>query len=315
MKITVIGSGNIGSLLGALLTDSGEDVTLVEIRDDLVQTISKEGICIETSEGTKKTIPVNIVKDISSTTAPDLLIVAVKGYSTRSAAESALGVIGKDTYILSVQNGAGNIETIAEVIKDNNRILGGVFYCNVTPLAVNHILWVTGTGGLKIGPMNGIIDSMVEEVARTFRKARIDVDIYANVQDAIWNKVIQNAPLSLATALHLTNDEVMAYPSTRMLMHKIAEEQIAVCRAKKINLVNPEDPIQPLLATLKMFKESGKKPKSSMLQDMEAGRRTEIDTITGCVVEEGKRYNVPTPVNETLMLLVKAMEEKHFNIT
>ena len=138
MKITVIGSGNIGSLLGALLTGAGEDVTLVEIREDLVKTISAEGITIETSEGTKRTIPVKITSDINSTSSPDLILIAVKGYSTRSAIENALGVIGPETYILSVQNGAGNIETIAEVAKDDSRVLGGVFYCNVTPLAVNH---------------------------------------------------------------------------------------------------------------------------------------------------------------------------------
>ncbi len=315
MKITIIGSGNIGSLLGALLTAAGEDVTLVEIRDEVVQTICKEGILIETPDGTKRTIPVKIVKDINSTTAPDLLIIVVKGYSTRSAIESALGVIGPETYILSVQNGAGNIETIAEVIKDDTHVMGGVFYCNVTPLAVNHLLWITGTGGIKLGPMNGVMSPMVEKATQAFCRAGIDAQIYVKVQDAIWNKVLQNAPLSLTSVLRITNDEILNHPSTRTLMYKIAEEQIAVCRAKKINLVNPDDPIQALLSTLKMFKESGKKPKSSMLQDVEAGHRTEIETITGSVVAEGKRLNVPTPVNETLMLLVKAIEEKTFNIS
>ncbi len=315
MKITVVGSGNIGSLLGALLTDAGEDVTLIEIRDELVNTISREGIIVETSQGDKRKIPVKISKDISSTSAPELLIIAVKGYSTRSAIESALPVVGPDTYVLSVQNGAGNIEAIAEVLKDDSHVLGGVFYCNVTPMAVNHLLWVTGTGGIKLGPMNGIVSAMVEKAADAFRKAGVDADIYTNVQDAIWNKVFLNSPLSLTSVLRITNDEVMNHPSSRALMHKIANEHIAVCRAKDINLANPDDPIQPLLNTLKAFKESGKKPKSSMLQDIEAGRRTEIDTITGCVVEEGKKHNILTPVNETLMLLVKAMEEKNFDIT
>lgn len=315
MKITVVGSGNIGSLLGALLTDAGEDVTLIEIRDELVHTIAKEGIIIETSQGDQRKIPVKISNDISSTSAPDLLIIAVKGYSTRNAIESARKVVGADTYVLSLQNGAGNIENIAEVLNDESHVLGGVFYCNVTPLAVNHLLWVTGTGGIKLGPMNGVLSPTVDKVADAFRKAGVDVNVYANVHDVIWNKVFQNSPLSLTSILRLTNDEIMNHPSTRALMYKIANEQIEVCRAKNINLANPEDPIQPLLNTLKTFKESGKKPKSSMLQDIEAGRRTEIDTITGCVVEEGKKHNIPTPVNEALMLLVKTMEEKTFNIT
>jgi ketopantoate reductase len=78
-----------------------------------------------------------------------------------------------------------------------------------------------------------------------------------------------------------------------------------------ITLDNPEDPVKPLLATIQKFHDSGTKPKSSMLQDLEQGRKTEIDAINGSIVREGKRFGIPTPVNEVMVMLVKVQEEKY----
>lgn len=310
MKITIVGSGAIGSLFGALLTDAGEDVNLVELRPDLIDAIQKDGITVDTWTGETRYARVKITNDISSVGISDLVIIAVKSYSTRAATESARSVIGKDTYMLSVQNGAGNIEIISEVLSDESRVIGGVFFASVTPVKLNHLIWVRGSGGLTIGPVNGIITARIEEVARTFRNAGIDASISANVQDLIWNKLVGNCCLSLATILKITNDEFLSYPSTRQLVPLIAGEYIQVCKAKGIHLKDAVDPMKPLMDAFENFRASGRKPKCSMLQDMERGVKTEIDAITGSIVREGKRLNIPTPVNETLFLLVKAMEEK-----
>lgn len=314
MKITIVGSGNIGGLFGALLTDAGEDVTLVDIRDDLVEAIQKDGIRIDASSGESKHVRVKITNDIASVGVSDLVIIAVKSYATCNAMESAMAVVGKDTHVLSVQNGAGNIETIAQVLRDESRIIGGVFLCVVTPVGLNHLSWVVGTGGLKIGPVSGVMSPKIEEVAKIFRNAGIDVTTSVKVQNLIWNKLLLNSTLCLATVLNITNDEFLTYPSTRQLVTLIANECIQVAKAKGINLDNPEDPIKPLLNTLETFRTSGKKPKCSMLQDMERGRPTEIDAINGSIVKEGKKHHIPTPINEVFVLLVKAMEEKAFNI-
>jgi len=314
MKITIVGSGNIGGLFGALLTDAGEDVTMVDIRDDLVEAIQKDGIRIDTSAGESKHVRVKITNNIASVGVSDLVIIAVKSYATRSAMESALAVVGKDTHVLSVQNGAGNIETIAEILGDESRIIGGIFLCVITPIKLNHLSWVVGTGGLKIGPISGVMSPRVEEIAKVFSRAGIEVTTSTKVQDLIWNKLLLNSALCLATVLNITNDEFLAYPSTRQLITMIANECIQVAKAKGINLDSPEDPIKPVLATMETFRTSGKKPKCSMLQDMERGKRTEIDAINGSIVKEGKKHHIPTPVNEVFALLVKAMEEKTFNI-
>jgi 2-dehydropantoate 2-reductase len=311
MKIIIIGSGNIGCLLGTLLTKGGQDVTLVEIREDIVKVIEKEGIRIDMSNGQSVHAMVKITNNINALCIADLVILAVKSNSTRSALEGAKPIIGKDTWVMSVQNGAGNIETITEVLGDDSNLIGGVFFCVVTPSSTNKLSWVVGTGGLKFGPADGKISPRVKEVAEIFRKAGLSVDISTKVQELIWSKVLQNVPLALSTALRLTNDEFVTYPHAKELIVRMAQECVAVTKAMGITLDHPEDPINPLLNTIQKFHDSGTKPKSSMLQDLERGRKTEIDAINGSIVREGKRLGVPTPVNEVMMMLVKIQEEKN----
>jgi 2-dehydropantoate 2-reductase len=310
VKITVMGSGNIGSLLGALLTEAGQDVTLVDIRDDLVEAIQKSGIRIDMSNGHSKHIKVKITKDIASLGISDLILISTKGYATRSAMQSALPMVGKNTYVLSVQNGAGNIETIAEVLGGDAQVIGGVFHCIVTPLAFNHLSWIVGTGGIKIGPMNGQINPYIQKIADVFKSTGLDTVTSEKVQDLIWSKLLLNTNMAVATVLKITNDEYLYYPSAATLVRMIAEECVRVCKAKGINLEHSEDPVQPIFSIMEKFRDSGTKPKCSMYQDMENGRKTEIDTIHGSIVREGHKYNVPTPVTETMVLLVKALEEK-----
>ncbi len=310
MKIAIVGSGNIGSLLGALLTAGGQDVTLVEIREEIVEAIRKEGIRIDMSDGQSKHAAVRITNSVNSVGEADLVILAVKSNATRRAAEDAKAIVGKDTWVMSVQNGAGNVETLVEVVGDASRVIGGVFWCVVTPLKVNHLSWVVGTGGLKFGPVSGALSPKVKEIADVFRKAGVSVDLSTRIQELIWSKVMQNVPMAFGTAMRMTNDEWLAYPHAKELVIRMAQECLAVTNAMGVTLDHPEDPIKPLMDTLEKFNKSGRKPKCSMLQDLERGRLTEIDAINGSIVREGKRLGVPTPVNEVMVAFVKAAEEK-----
>lgn len=310
MKIVVIGAGNIGSLLGALLAKSGQDVTLVELRNEVVNAIEKDGIRLDLSNGKIIQERVKITNDIRSVEIPDLIILAVKSYSTRSAIESCKPIFGENTWIMSVQNGAGNLETITDALQGNDRLIGGIFLCVVTPMAINHFSWVVGTGGMKIGPANGVMASAIDQVAETIKKTGIDVVTSAKVQDLIWSKVMQNVPLALAASLKITNDEFIAYLHSKELIIKMGEECIAVANALGVTLDHTEDPLKPLLDTLQKFHESGTKPKCSMLQDLENGRKTEIDAINGSIVREGKRLGIATPYNQVMVELVKVQEER-----
>ena len=311
MKIAIIGAGNIGSLLGALLAAAGQDVTLVELREDIVKAIEADGVTVDMSDGRTLRAPVKVTRDVTTVGVVDLVLLAVKSNATRDAAAGAKAIIGADTWVLSVQNGAGNVETIAEVLGSDSHVIGGVFWCVVTPVGLNRLSWVVGTGGLKIGPATGVVTPEVEEIAGILRTTGVDVAISDNVQQLIWGKVLQNVPLALGTAMRLTNDEYAAYPHAKELILKMAEECVAVTKAAGIDLDQGGDPIQGLVATIEKFHASGTKPKCSMLQDLEKGRRTEIDAINGSIVREGKRLGIPTPVNEVMVALVKLQEEKN----
>ena len=311
MKIAIIGAGNIGSLLGALLTNAGQDVTLVELRREIVAAIQNGGVRVDMSDGRVLETAVNITDDVRTVGVVDLVLLAVKANATRDAVAGARAIIGKDTWVLSVQNGAGNVETIAEVLGSDSHVLGGVFWCVVTPLELNRLSWVVGTGGLKIGPATGIVTPEVEAIAAVLRTTGVDVAVSDNVQQVIWGKVLQNVPLALGTALRLTNDEYAAYPHAKELILKMAEECVAVTKAAGIALDQDGDPVEGLLKTIQRFHDSGTKPKCSMLQDLEKGRRTEIDAINGSIVREGRRLGVLTPVNEVMVALVKLQEKKN----
>lgn len=311
MKIAIIGAGNIGSLLGALLTAGGQDVTLVELRPNVVAAIESGGVRVDMSDGRSLHTPVKITHDVRTVGVVDLVLLAVKSTATRDAVAGARPIIGADTWVLSVQNGAGNVEAITEVLGSDAHVLGGVFWCVVTPMELNRLSWVVGTGGLKIGPATGVVTPEVEEIAGVLRTTGVDVGISDNVQQVIWGKVLQNVPLALGTALRLTNDEYAAYPHAKELILQMAQECVAVTRAGGISLDQNGDPIAGLMATIQKFHESGTKPKCSMLQDLEKGWRTEIDAINGSIVREGRRLGVPTPVNEVMVALVKLQEEKN----
>jgi len=311
VKIVVIGAGNIGSLLGALLSESGQDVTLVELRRDIVDAIQKEGVRIDTSSGKTIQAAVKITDTVETVGVADLVVLAVKANATRDAIAGCKGIIDERAWVLSVQNGAGNVETIVEVLGDSSHVVGGVFFCVVTPVRLNQLSWVVGTGGLEIGPVDGVVSAEVNEIADVFRGAGLDVAVSTNVQEVIWSKLLQNVPLALGTAMRLTNDEYVAYPHAKEIVIKMAEECLAVTRAAGIVLDRTKDPIRQLLDTIQKFHDSGTKPKCSMLQDLERGRRTEIDAINGSIVREGRRLGVPTPVNEVMVALVKIQEEKN----
>jgi 2-dehydropantoate 2-reductase len=311
VKIAIIGAGNIGSLLGALLTDAGHDVTLVELRPDIVEAIATDGVRIDMTDGRSLQTPVKITADAATVGVVDLVMVAVKANATRDAVAGARTLVGPHTWVLSVQNGAGNVEAIAEVLGSPDHVVGGVFWCVVTPLDLNRLSWVTGTGGLKIGPASGVVGPEVKEIAEVLRSTGIDVGISDDVQQLIWGKVMQNVPLALGTAMRLTNDEYAAYPHAKDLILEMAEECLAVTKVAGIDLSGGGDPIDGLMHTIQKFHDSGTKPKCSMLQDLERGRRTEIDAINGSIVREGKRLGVPTPVNEVMVALVKLQEEKN----
>ena len=309
MKIAIIGSGAIGGLFGARLSGSGADVMLFDVSRPLVEAITREGITIETPSGEKNTFPVKITDDITAIGEVDLVVICVKGYHTRSAVESALPITGKETQLLSIQNGVGNIETIAEIIGDQGKVIGGSMKSNILPISFTHLLYSKGED-LVFGPMDGEVGQVHHDIAQVIQESGFQVKVTENIQGTLWTKVSHNVMNALAAVLWMTNDEFMNYPSAVSIWEMAVKEAADVATAQGIVLDEAEDPWAGPRMVYKMWHDTGSKGEATTLQDLELGRKTEVKIINGAVVDAGKRLNIPTPANEMLTLLVKAMEEK-----
>ncbi|MBW1945279.1 MAG: 2-dehydropantoate 2-reductase [Deltaproteobacteria bacterium] len=309
MRIAIIGSGAIGGLFGARLSGSGADVMLFDVSKPLVEAITREGITIETPSGEKNTFPVKITDDIAAIGEVDLVVICVKGYHTQSAVKGALPIIGKETRILSIQNGVGNIETIADTMGNPGRVMGGSMKSNILPISFTHLLYSKGED-LVFGPMDGEVRQVHHDIAEIIQKSGFQVKVTDNIQGALWTKVSHNVMNALAAVLWMTNDEFMNYPSAVSVWEMAVKEAVDVAVAQGIILDEAEDPWAGPRKVYRMWHETGSKGKATTLQDLEMGRKTEVDIINGAVVEAGKRLNIPTPANDMLTLLVKAMEEK-----
>ena len=306
MKIVVVGSGALGGFFGAASSGLGQEVTLVDIDPEKVKTIEGKGLTVTTREG-ERTVPIRITSRTEETGPADLVFFSVKSYSSLSAAESLPPLIGEETLVMSIQNGIGNVEKIASVVGDD-RVIGGITAHSFQMLSPSHIRYVGGLGHAHIGKIDGRNTPRVQEVADILNQGGIEVEVNDNIHDYIWFKLLVNTPINAVAAITgLKNGELAEHEEGRVLMRMAADEAYAVARAAGVNILLEGDPLETCVAGLKAASAN----KASMLQDVEARRRTEIEAINGAIVERGERLGVPTPINRTLTGLVKIIESRY----
>jgi len=301
MKIAVVGAGAMGSLFGGLLADAGEEVTLIDVWKEHVDAINARGLRITGISG-DRTVNVMATTDPGIVGSVDLVIIFVKSYDTAKAARDALPMASDETVFLSLQNGLGNIDKISEAA-GNHRIIRGVTAQGSTLLGPGEI-YHAGRGPTVIGELDDAQTERVQGISEAFNHAGIPTEISLNIQGAIWSKVLVNVGINPLTALTgLRNGELLEHPEIKEVMKKAVEEGLLVARGLgiKMELQNPVEKVYEVA-------EATAANRSSMLQDVERGRRTEIDALNGAIVELGRRIGVDTPVNETLVAAVKGLE-------
>ena len=167
MEIAIVGAGVLGSIFGGLFLEKGFNVTLIEVLEERVRLIDKEGLWLQWPDGERTHSRISITSEVDKVGAKDVVMIAVKGYHTRSAIESAMPMIRDDTIVLSVQNGLGNLEVIAETVGPE-RVVGGITAHSGMPVSMNEVRYVGGLGPLLvIGPYDGVsrpgFEKMVEQ--------------------------------------------------------------------------------------------------------------------------------------------------------
>ncbi|OGP89813.1 MAG: hypothetical protein A2156_13205 [Deltaproteobacteria bacterium RBG_16_48_10] len=301
MKTVIMGSGAMGSLFGGFLSRSGEEVWLVDIREDHIQALGSAGLIVEEG-GKKQTIPVHATKEVTSIGKADLVLFFVKAYHTEKAVSDALVLQKEDTVFLTLQNGLGNEETICKRV-DPRKVILGVTNHGATflgPGCIRHAGW----GKTYIGELNGKVTTRVTQLAQVFTRAGIESEISSNIQSLVWNKLLINVGINAVAALTgLKNGHLLDYPETLRLMEALVSETIAVAREKGILIEG--NPIEKVKAVAGATREN----RCSMGQDIDNRRKTEIDAINGAVVREADRLGIPVPYNQMITDLVKVIEK------
>lgn len=308
MEIAIVGAGILGSIFGCLFSEKGFKVTLVEVLEERVRLIGKEGLWMQWPDGDRTHTHISITSNVSAVGTKDVVMVAVKGYHTRSAIESALPMIGDDTIVLSVQNGLGNLEVIAETVGPE-RVIGGITAHSGMPVSMNEVRYVGGLGPLLvIGPYDGIARPGFENMVNQFQAVGLDVHTTPDINSVIWKKLIANVSTNAVAALTgLTGGTAVNHEQSVKIIEALSQELASVAHAKGIDFPELND---PLAFSLKAFA-STKDNRVSMLQDVEAGRPTEIGNLNEVIVSEGRRFNIPTPYNEAVSWLTRGVEARN----
>jgi 2-dehydropantoate 2-reductase len=302
MKIVIMGAGAMGSLFAGFLVSSDQEVWLVDIRQEQIDAIRSVGLTVE-KNGKSQILHVNATSDVTSMGKADFVLFFVKSYHTEKAASDAFILQKEDTIFLTLQNGLGNEEAICKFINPK-KVMLGVTNHGATLLGPGHIRHA-GWGKTYIGELDGKITDRATYVARTFSNAEIETEVSPNIHDLIWGKLLTNVGINALTALTgLKNGQLLDFPETLRLMETLISEAAEVAGKKGIRIEG--DPIHKARA----IAEATRKNRSSMGQDVDFKRKTEIDAINGAVVREAKRLGISVPYNQMITDLVKVFERR-----
>jgi 2-dehydropantoate 2-reductase len=298
----VMGAGSIGSLFGAHLAEAGNDVVLVG-RKEHVQAIRRNGLEIQGKDVVTRIVKLSSVTSTKQVKGPfDLILLTVKAYDTIKAVLEVQELIDDKTAVLCLQNGLGIEEIVSKTVK--NPMRGVTMHASLLlePGIISH----TGFGDTFIGERDGLITKRAKTISDTLSKAGLNTKITGNIDNVVWTKTLINSAINPVGALTgLKNGELLQVPALEKLMTRTIEEGASV--ADKIGVSLNENLVSLTFKTAKLTSDN----KNSMLQDILRKKRTEIDFINGAISEYGRKNQVPTPVNDVLTDLIKALEQKN----
>ncbi len=302
MRITVLGAGAMGSLFGGYLSKEN-DVTLVDLSPSVVASINKDGVRIKEKDGSITVERPRAVNDSESLPEQDLVIVFVKSMYTLSALETNKHLIGKNTYLMTLQNGAGHESKLLKFADRLHVIIGSTQHNSsvIEPGFVNH----GGSGMSSIGLLDGNSDAL-KPIAASFTSCGLECHTENNVQKQIWKKMFTNTAASSLTALfQVPLGFIHTDKNANWIMRKLCHEAVTVANA--LGLDFNEDEVINDVETVLINAPNGY---TSIYADIRDGRRTEVDTISGSVVEAAHDTGIEVPYHEMVVKCIHALEGK-----
>lgn len=305
MNIAILGAGAMGMLFGGYLSQQN-DVWLIDISVDRVEKINADGVCVQKNDQTQVFHPYAAVS-AEGLGEMDLVIVFVKSMFTEHALKNNQSLIGKDTFVMTLQNGAGHETKLLKFV-DRAHVIIGTTQHNSSVLA-NGIVNHGGGGKTFIGLLDGN-SKKLQPIVDRFISCGFDCAASDEVQKRIWNKLFLNTSASALTAvLQVPLGFILTDPNACRLMERLAGEAVAVANAQGAASFN----VSTVLQDIKIVLENARGGYTSIYADIKNGNLTEVDTISGSVLETAKNLEISVPYHEMIVLLIHALENKNKN--
>ncbi|MEQ8152523.1 MAG: ketopantoate reductase family protein [Smithellaceae bacterium] len=309
MKILVMGAGAIGSVFGGFLAEKGHDVSFIG-RERYIQAVQKDGLRISGIWGEHFIRNIQCFTSVREIGAADfdLILLSTKSFDTEESVQQLLPLIGPATMIVSLQNGLGNIETIAR-LAGKERTIGARVIFGVVLLAPGHFNITASADKVVLGAVSPDVPAeKVTKIAAVINDAGIATMTTGEIEKFIWKKVLYNCCLNAPAALlDSCYGKLGEFAATRNIIHSIINEVLAVAKECKVDLGFPD-----AAAYEKVLYEELLPPTyahhPSTLQDLKNGKKTEIEALNGAIVRLGREKGVATPVNWTLTQLIHGKE-------
>lgn len=303
MNIAVVGCGAMGSVYAGLLASSGNRVVAIDPWPEHVQAINAQGLRIDGASGDR------VVRLEARGQAPrdtmDLIIIATKAMHVEKAAQDARSMLGPQTVVLTIQNGLGSSDLVAEQLGAERLLVGVAAAFGASIRAPGHVHH-EGMAAVRIGSYAGPSITQAESVAALWRSAGFNASAEADVRAVQWEKLICNVAYSAPCALTgWTVGQVMDDPDVGPVSRAAAIEAWEIARARGVS-VQVEDPV----AHVRAFGARIPDARPSVLLDHDKRRRSEIDVINGAIPREAEHCGLRAPVNATLTNLVKQRERE-----
>lgn len=298
----IVGAGAMGCLFAARITLAGRDVVLVDVDRQRIEAINERGLLFTDDAGTK-TIPVRacVAQELGGPVG--LVIMFTKGQHTPAATQSVAHLAASRPLALSLQNGVGNAEILAEIFGPERTLFGTAHI--PADLVPPNCIQTAGFSHLHLGGFTQEAHGHAKSVAALLRGAGFEAEVVADVARAVWEKLAFNAALNASAMICEKTNGGLNNTAGLRIAHAVVDEAVAVAKAKGINLDS-----QGIRASIASALDEHSEHKASMLQDREAGRATEIAMINGAIVREGATLGVVTPVCSTLSDLVRIIEQR-----
>ena len=306
MRIGIIGTGAMASIFGSGLIDAGHEVVFIGKNAATVAALNEHGLTVDRDGSPSSNYAASATIDAASVGICDIVLVLVKAYDTPEAVSALAPLVGPETIIVTLQNGVGAGEIIAAAFPDSlktGKIVQGVTYQGGTVLAPGHV-YHHSTAATLFGPFLGADTAGAKKVAALWTEAGWAASVADDIDAEVWKKVVVNGVNAIAATTGLPSRAMTESPAVRQLVEDVVLEGMAVAHALGYTQLDAEQAVADILAVLAETPEG----RTSMLQDIDAGRRTEIDVLNGAVIEAAERLDIDVPLNRSLYTHVTQWE-------